>query len=153
MKLAEALFRRADAQKRIQQLRQRLMNNTLVQEGEEPAENPNQLLEELSRTLSELTQLVKQINQTNIVTPFDEARTLTDVLAERDAIMWERNILVQLVQVTSLRQPRVGRSEVKFIRTVDVAEIQQRADALAQQHRELDTQIQALNWQTELVEQ
>ena len=34
MKLAEALILRADAQKRIEQLRNRLCQSTLVQEGE-----------------------------------------------------------------------------------------------------------------------
>jgi hypothetical protein len=37
MKLAEALILRADNKKRFEQLRQRLMNNAKVQEGDKPA--------------------------------------------------------------------------------------------------------------------
>jgi hypothetical protein len=47
MKLAEALILRADLQKRIEQLKQRILNNVMVQEGDEPAEDPSQLLREL----------------------------------------------------------------------------------------------------------
>jgi hypothetical protein len=44
------------------------------------------------------------------------------------------------------------RSEVKYISTINVAEIQKRADELAKNYRDLDARVQELNWQTELVE-
>lgn len=44
MKLAEALMLRADMQNRIENLRGRLMSNAIVQEGEECAEDPQELL-------------------------------------------------------------------------------------------------------------
>jgi len=65
MKLAEALMLRADIQKRIDQLKQRLLRNVKVQEGDRPAENPEALLSELERLLSELRQLIQRINKTN----------------------------------------------------------------------------------------
>ncbi|MBQ3691146.1 MAG: DIP1984 family protein [Bacteroidales bacterium] len=65
MKLAEALQERADLSKIIDQLRYRLSNNTTVQEGEQPAENPEELLSELNTTISRLEYLVAHINLTN----------------------------------------------------------------------------------------
>ena len=47
MKLAEALSRRKDLQKRIAQLRSRIAANVRVQEGEQPLENPAELRIEL----------------------------------------------------------------------------------------------------------
>lgn len=47
MKLAEALQERADLNRKISSLRGRLENVVLVQEGEEPVENPRELLGEL----------------------------------------------------------------------------------------------------------
>ena len=47
MKLAEALQERADLNRRIEQLRSRLLNNAMKQEGEEPSEDPKELLKEL----------------------------------------------------------------------------------------------------------
>jgi hypothetical protein len=40
---------------------------------------------------------------------------------------------------------------VKYISTINVGEIQKRADELARDYRDLDARIQELNWQTELI--
>ena len=45
MKLAEALQERADLNRKIEQLQDRLSNNVLVQEGEQTAEDPEKLKE------------------------------------------------------------------------------------------------------------
>ena len=50
MKLANALSQRAELQTRIHQLETRLYNNAQVQEGESPAEDPQDLLQELVET-------------------------------------------------------------------------------------------------------
>ena len=152
MRLSEALIQRADLQKRIAQLRQRLNQNAMVQEGDQPAEDPQELLADLRRMIDELTMLIRQINHTNAVTAVDAERTLTDALAERDTLMLERTVLAGLAQAASINTPRFSRSEVRFVSTVDVAEIQRRVDDLSRRHRELDTRIQELNWQTDLIE-
>jgi hypothetical protein len=54
MKLAEALNQRADLQRRIAQLRERLSNNVKVQEGDQPAEKPEDLFKELEAALKQL---------------------------------------------------------------------------------------------------
>jgi hypothetical protein len=59
MRLAEALILRADAQKRIEHLKQRLLRNAKVQEGDVPAENPAELIGELDRIAAELTRLIQ----------------------------------------------------------------------------------------------
>ena len=59
MKLAEALQERADLDRRVQQLQQRLENNAMVQEGESPAEDPAELLAELDGCTGALEQIVE----------------------------------------------------------------------------------------------
>lgn len=152
MKLSEALIRRADLQTRIAQLRPRLNQNALVQEGDQPAEDPQELLADLRRMIDELTLLIRQINQTNAATRVDETRTLTDALAERDTLMLERSVLAGLAQAASVNMARYSRSEVRFVSTVDVADVQRQVDDLSRRYRELDTRIQELNWQTDLIE-
>ena len=49
-------------------------------------------------------------------------------------------------------QTRTTRSEIKFVSTVSVAAMQRKADELAKALRELDTQIQQADRQTDLVE-
>jgi hypothetical protein len=152
MKLAEALILRADAQKRIAQLRDRLVRSARVQEGEAPPENPHELFAELGRAITEFTDMVQKINRTNSVTTFDANRTLTDVLAERDALATERGVLATVIQATAQVDFRYGRSEIKYVSTVNVAELQRRVDDLARQYRELDSAVQQMNWNVDLVE-
>lgn len=152
MKLAEALILRADQQKRIEQLKHRLLRNAKVQEGDEPAENPQELLEELKRVSDELEQLIRRINQTNSATEIEPELTLTDALATRDVLRLKHGIYRDLAQAATVTQDRYSRSEVKFKSTVQVADLQKQADQLAKEYRELDAQIQQANWQTELFE-
>lgn len=152
MKLAEALILRADCQKRFQQLHARVLRIAKVQEGDEPAENPTELIVELEGVSGELAALIKRINKTNVTTVFREEQTLADALAERDVLSLRRNVYSGLAQAASVTQERYSRSEVKFKSTVNVPEIQKRADDLAKSYRELDSKIQELNWKVELSE-
>ena len=63
MKLAEALQERADLNKKIEELRNRLDSCILVQEGEEPAEDPAALLLELDEAAARLEALQKMAEE------------------------------------------------------------------------------------------
>ena len=152
MKLAEALVLRADVQKRIAQLRERLRQSALVQEGEQPPENPEQLLIEMDQLLNQLGDLIIRINRTNIQTRFSPDETLTDALARRDVLSMRYSVIGGLADTAANRIERYGRSEIRKIATVDVAALRRQLDEIARQRRELDTAIQAMNWTTDLVE-
>ncbi len=152
MKLAEALVLRADTQKKIAQLRQRLERVVKVQEGETPAEDPSDLLSELEHTLDEQTGWIRKINRTNAMTPFDEGLSISDALAERDRLMQHRKLLSDVLEQASIKQDRYSRSEVKYERTIDVVRIQTKVDELSKAYREHDFRIQELNWRTDLLE-
>lgn len=153
MKLAEALILRADTQRKIEQLKERLARNVQVQEGDEPAEKPEALLKALNGAFEEFSTLVKRINRTNARTPFgDHGQTLDDALIERNTIMARRATLQRVLDTATSNQHRYGRSEIKFVVTVDVNAIQSDVDRLSRDFRELDTAIQQLNWSVDLVE-
>lgn len=152
MKLAEALIWRADAKKRLEQLKQRLLRNAKVQEGDAPAEEPATLLAEYERLVGEFVQMVQRINRTNSATALRDGLTLADALAVRDGLVLRVDALRSLAQAAAITQDRYTKSEVKFQGTVNVAELQQQVNRLAVEHRDLDTQIQAMNWQAELLE-
>ena len=76
MKLAEALAERSDCQNRIEDLKKRLARTARVQEGEEPAEDPSELLAEVDRTLARMLHLIRSINRTNAKTAFGEQQTI-----------------------------------------------------------------------------
>jgi len=150
MKLAEALTERADAQKRIEQLRRRLLLNAKVQEGEKPAENPDVLLEELDELTQRLTELIARINLTNTNTKTEKG-TLTLMLAKRDMLSLKIGIMREFLDQASSVVMRGTKSEVKIKSSVSVAETQKKVDALSKEFRELDVSIQELNWTTDLL--
>lgn len=150
MKLAEALILRADCQKRFAQLKTRLLRNAKVQEGDRAAEDPQEISDQLDAVAGELADLIKRINKTNSSTPYGSG-TISDALADRDVLALRRAAYQDLAQAAAITQDRITRSEVKYIRAIDVVKTQKRADDLARDYRELDARIQELNWQTELV--
>ena len=88
MKLAEALQERADLNRKIEQLQDRLNNNVLVQEGEQTAEDPKKLKYELDSSILRLADLIAHINQTNCTT-IVEGQTLTALIAKKRYIVSE----------------------------------------------------------------
>jgi len=151
MKLAEALILRADCQKRFAQLKSRLLTNAKVQEGDAPAEKPQDLIVELESTATELLDLIKRINKTNSATSVSGGGTISDTLAERDVLALQRAAYADLAQSAAITQGRFTRSEIKYVATINIVKIQKRADELSKKYRELDARIQELNWQTELI--
>jgi hypothetical protein len=151
MKIAEALALRADLQRRLEQLKQRLVKNARIQEGDAPEEDPVELQSALEKSAQELTLLIQRINRTNAESRFG-AGTLADALAERDVLKIRYNAYRELANAASTSQNRTTRSEVKFVSTVSVAAIQRKADDLAKEYRELDTRIQEADWLTTLLE-
>ena len=152
MKLATALSQRADIQRRLSELQSRLVQNAKVQEGDEPAEAPAALLEELDAQLECLEWLISRINLTNSLTRF-EGKTMTELLARRDCLSKRLNILRSFLDAASAKVDRYSQKEIKILSTVKVADKQRQVDALSRELRELDEQIQALNWTTELIEE
>lgn len=151
MKLAEALMNRADSQKRIEQLKVRLTRSAKVQEGEVAPEDPKLLFQELNGILQELEALMIGINRTNSQTLLSEGVTLADALAQRDVLAMRRSAIQDVINAAAIKQDRYSKSEVKFIPTVQIAELQKQVDQYSKAYRELDTSIQELNWKTELI--
>ena len=152
MKLAEALVLRADSQKRLEQLKFRLIRSAKVQEGDEPAENPQRLLAELEEVAQQLADLIRRINRTNSDSKLPDGATVSDALATRDVLLKRRSVYAELANAAAIGQERYSRSEVKFKSTVNVSEIQGDVDKLSREYRELDSRLQEANWVIELVE-
>ena len=60
-------------------------------------------------------------------------------------------MLAGVAEAASTRQDRYSKSEVKFVATVSIAELQKQVDQLSKKFRELDTRLQELNWSTDLI--
>lgn len=151
MKLAEALQERADLNRRIEQLRYRLSNNVLVQEGEKPLEDPAALLEELESSFTRLEWLIARINLTNCAVKV-EGRSLTELIARRDVLSLRADAYRRLVEEASQNTHRATRTEIKILSAVDVPALQRQADNASRELRLLDNTLQATNWTADLME-
>ena len=150
MKLAEALIIRADIQKRIAQLKGRLKDSAKVQEGDAPAEDVNELNQELDALLQQLEDLIYRINVTNMQT-LHEGESLTRMMARRDVLTTRLSVMRELIDHVTCSDTRYGRNEIKYVRTINVADLRRSTDDYSKQLRELDTKIQSLNWTVDLV--
>lgn len=156
MKLAEALALRADAVRRVEQLRHRVTDNARYQEGEEPAEDATALLTEADAVLDDLEGLIRRINRTNAAAVIGPQGTMTDALARRD-ILRKRHALLVAAADAAADQGRLGmmrqlRSELKTLTALPVTQLRTRADHIARQIRDLDVRIQQANWEVDLID-
>ncbi len=150
MKLAEALQRRADLNREIDQLESRISNNMLVQDGEKPNEKPSDLFNELNSKLEELNDLIARINMTNAVVKA-EGKTLTQLIADRDVLARKIAVYKSAVYQASLNTSRARNTEIKVLPTINVQSFQKEIDRMSRQLRETDNAIQSTNWAQDLI--
>ena len=151
MKLAEALQERAGLNRAIEQLRSRFNYNVLVQEGEEPAENPEKLKRELDAALERLAYLIAQINKTNCATMVD-GHTLTELIAKKDVLALKISTYKDIAYAGSQTAYRARNTEIKIKAAISVADWQAAIDKMSKELRLLDNKLQESNWKTELIE-
>ena len=148
MILAEALMERADLQKEIYQLTQRLDHNARVEVGAEPVEEPLVLIDELKRRYDRYSRVVARINRTNEETIVDGVR-LNDLILERNLAMKLNHHLQSFVNEATRVIERA--KNVVMRPAVDVAPIRKEIGAASRKIREMDIRIQKINWTTELL--
>lgn len=146
MILAEALAIRKDTQKKIELLQIRLLNNVRVQEGSQPAENPDELRKDIEANLTALSKLIFAINKTNMLT-LSNGQTLTQMLAQREVL----DLRLQLLRALFDKATAAPEGETRLVTTIDVKELMRDMDWYAKQLRQLDLKIDELNFSTELI--
>jgi hypothetical protein len=157
VKLAEALALRADAGRRVEQLRARIVASARYQEGEEPAEDAAALLAEAEAALDDLESLIRRINRTNAAEQIGTDGTITGALARRDVLRLRHSVVTTAADAASGRGQGGGmgrqlRSELKMLAALPVAQLRTQADDLARELRELDVRIQRSNWEVDLLD-
>lgn len=150
MKLAEALQERADLNRKIEQLKVRFNANALVQEGEQPAEDPEQLKAELDEAIDRLEYYIERINITNAVTRID-GKSVTSLIARRDALSLKIEAYREIVRAASQTTTRMRVSEIRIRPSISVREWQKQIDHLSRVLRVIDNTLQENNWKTELI--
>jgi len=152
MKLAEALLLRSDLQKKSASLRDRIVASAVVQEGDQPHEDPNELMKQAFDVHAQLEKLVADINRTNLSARLPDGRSLTEAMAERDTLTQNHGLLQSAVAATRKEPSRFGAREIKWVAVIPVAKLQKQSDDLAKRLRTLNGLIQQTNWQVEVTE-
>ena len=141
MKLAEALSVRKDLQNKIDQLEDRLKSIVKIQEGDEPDEAAEDLLSELQNAAVQLEDVIYRVNRTNLHAVID-GEPITKLIARKDVLTREVGILRNVLKVASAQESRYSRNEIKYVRTIDTAELRKKVDRLSAELRRVDLRIQ-----------
>jgi hypothetical protein len=158
MLLGEALADRASKKKQLEQVEARAASVARFQEGEQPAENADELLDQGRRLIGELRDLARRINRTNSATELDPGFTLTDALATRDGYAAQYRLVTGIADAAAggvgrgIGWGRQLRSELQQVSAVRVADLRTEADQIAEARRRLDVRIQQAGWSTELLD-
>lgn len=151
MKLGEALSLRARQAQKLNDLRERIVRNALVQEGEKPAENAFELLDEFADESVAHAKLLSRIGRTNASVSMPPG-TLADELHAREHLRRLRGLYEAAAKAaTPGNTPRYMRSELKYVALLDVPDLRVQIEKFDQQIREIDARVQEINWQTELL--
>ena len=150
MKLAEALLLRADLQKKLASLRERIGNNAVVQQGDQPHEDPNILIKEAFQVLAQFEELVAGINAANAENRLPDGRTIMASIAARDTMAQQHSLLKHAIQNSQRDPDRYSMSEIKWVATIKVSALQKQSEDLAKKIRELNAAIQETNWKVEI---
>lgn len=152
MKLAEALLLRADLQKKLASLKQRIGENVKVQDGDEPSENPTELLIQSSQIIGELYALIGRIHRTNAVVILDNGKTMLTVLNERDELTERHRLLQSAIDNAKTEGDRYSFREIKWQKVVDISGLQKQADDISAKLRQVNVYLQSANWQVDLLD-
>ncbi|EGP5447167.1 hypothetical protein D2A89_03365 [Enterococcus faecium] len=154
MKLAEALLLRRDLESKLTLLREEIASSAVIQEGDTLDRSIDDLLLDYETTNQEFAQLVIAINQRNAVAKIGEQETIAAALIaaaleKREALRRSHAMLTATLEAAKVA-PRMGRNEIRMIRTIDTKQITDRLNQTAKALRELDGQIQQTNWLVDL---
>lgn len=150
MKLAEALLLRRDLNNRLFQLRNEIASSVLVQEGDTLDRSITELFKEYDEINQQYSDLVVAINRKNATASLaDSALLLMEALEQREQLRRKHALLTQALDETKAA-PRMGRNEIRLVRTIDTKTLTEQLNTTAKQLRELDGKIQQTNWLVDL---
>lgn len=150
MKLAEALVLRSDMKKKMESLRERIAKNAIVQEGEEPSEDPGTLMKEANGAIKQYRELVVKINATNVNQALPDGRSIMEAIAQRDELVQKHSLLTHAAAHSVRENDRYSQSEIKWRACLDVKKMRKQIDDLSKKIREVNLLIQETNWKTDL---
>ncbi|MEI0559816.1 DIP1984 family protein [Brachyspira intermedia] len=150
MKLGEALLKKEEYIKKIDNLKKRVKNNVAIKEDNENNENPNDLIKEYIETNNELSDLMMKIINKENTTRLEIGISISEAINIRDKLSREIDIYKSILKEVNSKDFRTAKNEVKIKVLVNVKDIQNEFDKLSKAFNDIDVMIQSANWNTDL---
>lgn len=149
-KLAELLAERAEIQSLLSRLNARLATASRVAEGGKTAEDPANLFAEIESLHDRLALVIKTVNAVNIRCQTEDGVKIADAIVDRDILSRRIATINGAINASEREERGYGSSSVRYVPTIDIAALHEKADELSRQHRALDVRIQHANWNNEV---
>ena len=110
------------------------------------------MLETYKQKCDDLYELTTGINKTNQLTKNADGESLAELIARRDKYKEIVKTYKTLYDESVIeKMNRFTRNEIKFVCTVSAEKIQNAIQNYSAKYREIDTEIQRLNWLNDLM--
>ncbi|WP_300712071.1 DIP1984 family protein [uncultured Brachyspira sp.] len=150
MKLGEALLKKDEYIKKIDNLKKRVKNNILINEDNENNEEPNDLIKEYIKVNNELSDLIMKINNKEHSAKLEIGVSISEAINIRDKLSREMDIYKTILKEVNSKSYREAKNENKMTVLINVKEIQNEFDKLSKAYNDIDIMIQSSNWNTDL---
>ena len=101
--------------------------------------------------MSELYALIDHIHRTNAIAVMPDGATMLSTLVKRDELAERHRLLQTAIDNAKTEGDRYSYREIKWQKVIEPVKLQKQADDIAVKLRNLNIQLQAANWQIDLV--
>ena len=101
--------------------------------------------------MSELYALIDHIHRTNAIAVMPDGSTMLSTLVKRDELAERHRLLQTAIDNAKTEGDRYSYREIKWQKVIEPVKLQKQADDIAVKLRNLNIQLQAANWQIDLV--
>lgn len=150
MKLAEALLKKDEYIKKIDDLKKRVKNNIIINENNENNEEPNELIKEYINANNELSDLIIKIKSRENITKLEIGISISEAINIREKLSREIDIYKIVLKEVNSKSYREAKNENKITVLVNVKDMQNEFDKLSKAYNDIDIMIQSANWNTDL---
>lgn len=150
MKLGEALLKKDEYIKKIENLKKRVKNNIIIKEDNENNEDPNDLIKEYIEINNELSDLMMKISNKEHSTKLEIGVSILEAINISDKLSREIDIYKSILKEVNSKEYRAAQNENKMTVLINVKDMQKEFDKLSKAFNDINIMIQSANWNTDL---
>ena len=150
MTIAEALLLRTELIAKRDAVQQRINNNLLIKTDTRLNDSPHALIREAFSVNSEIYELTSRINATNAVTKTIHGRKVLNVLSDYKALLNQQRIIQEAINKVH-EDYHLYKQDASWVHTISMNDLQKHYDEVTLLLHQSNLEIQASNWQIDLI--